>query len=459
MSEHSSSIGGIASQIAAIRGGIPLEWCNATAFRYNQALVLLTGAAENSGSPQLEAIREQLLAAGVGLAAADIAMRRTTSSLQSYTDMLIHGDSPGPESTPAPAISEQPSQHERITYMTGRGFALFTDVNDRMLHTLQACRIPAAPRDMELTITHWNEPSAEVVRLNPAGTGLFIATYHLQQLLPRYDDLTFNADHGISSEDTRESGAYTFFDSGFNDLNFPWHFSATVANAVVDFFVSEGVITQQQKDAFTLRDWADVIGSGWFSRIMHLMALTSNGSYGSFGQMLTTYMPGALTRRLAERKYVAHNDAPLFTYKAQVDPQSGLTHHTAVLRDEVIRAMRASMRATQKSVGCPVARYSVLLPEAEVTSNPHVQHLIRNGTLQVVPERSHNGMVRLIQEQSAIDKTLTFFAHQLDQYDRSHGTPRVQLPRPGGDRRIIQHIASEPVQALYWPTPLTPSQQ
>lgn len=91
--------------------------------------------------------------------------------------------------------------------------------------------------------------------------------------------------------------------------------------------------------------------------------------------------------------------------------------------------------------------------------DPHVQNLIDRGTLTIVPERSDNGTVRLTQDWSAIDKTLSLFAAQLDIYQTVYGNPVIVLDEKSWKTAVatapppprIRHTSAEPQNLLRRP--------
>lgn len=154
-----------------------------------------------------------------------------------------------------------------------------------------------------------------------------------------------------------------------------------------------------------------------------MMALAPNGTYGTLGSHLGHYTGNKIVERLKSVDALKADD-PLFNYSEQLEPSENLTYATASLSRAAIRGLRSNMQ-NKNSMGCPVARYSVLLPDELVTTDPHVKNLVNRNAMRRIDGRSNEEHVRFTQDWSAIDKTLAFFAWQLDDYERRYGTPYI----------------------------------
>lgn len=340
----------------------------------------------------------------------------------------------------------------RRDYMTAHGFTLFTHVNGQMNQDVAARTIPRLPGSIpESKAPEWgttqNGHTNAIVANNPAGTGLFLAMRSILHTVPRTLPKGSEGRYGITYDDNLRSGDLTT-NNGFADLDFTWHFSCGVANAVADFFVANGVISQQQKDNFTLTDWANILRTGWFSNLTHKLALTSNGVYGQFGMRLEHY--GNDSFYYAVQKNMTDFDlggSNLFKLGSATDKTDGRTYATATLTPKFLGALRSSMQRAFNSAGCPVARNSVQLDREQLREDPHLQALIDAGTVGIVEERSDEKHIRVMQDHTAIDNTLLLVADQLATYDKTHGTPTARYPAP--NRQLtIDHQRKEPVNAL-----------
>jgi hypothetical protein len=318
---------------------------------------------------------------------------------------------------------------ERQIFQRTDGFALYTDTNDRITADLAHQVVPPLPLTLskKYGLTDMYAQSCKRVEENPGAMRLYCTMKRILDIVPDFADI---GKYGVSEEDIKLGNTYAF-SAGFGDLEFPWHFSAGLANACVDGFVDENAITSEQKNAFTLHDWANVIGAGWFGRLANNMALTGGGVYLQFGGQPADYDAGALHHKLVGT-HIIHPTDPLFTYEQLYEPEEQATYHALDLSKEATHGLRQNMHnAAGTSLGCSVARNSVLLPNETVETNPHVQALLDRGTLRIVPERSTSTHTRATAEWTAIDTTLHLFAGQLEQYENNYGTPRIEPMRFG----------------------------
>jgi hypothetical protein len=349
-------------------------------------------------------------------------------------------------------MMSRPKTTPRVEFHETDGFALYTDVNDQLMEDLADKTVPRMeessrpddPRGVYIT-----DAARRIINSNPAGASLFFTVRAIQAQVPSYyaDREAVQRRLGITAEDKARAERAGAFEHGFADLAFPWHFSAALANAAADILVENEALTQAEKNSFTLHDWSNIIRSDWFSRLAHLMALTVNGKYGSFGNNLSEYRLRALNKLLADKEVIETLDQEVLEYSQELDQDNAVLTASVKLSHVALRGLRALMRNDPNTKGCPVARYSVLLPRTLVNQNPHVQSLIARGTLKIVEERSTDDQVRLIQEETAIDKTLKLFASQLDQYEDSHGTPEVNA-ESFRTHVIITHRVKPPISTL-----------
>ena len=324
----------------------------------------------------------------------------------------------------------------RQEFMCTDGFALYTDVNRQHLRDLLA--IPPI-----VGFPNLDNYERKIVSANPGGASLFLAK---QQLVPAKlgNREEFFAQYGVTEADLQrvDDPSLGLFASGFGALDFPWHFSAILANDVTDFFIDEGKLLQEQKNNFTLYDWATMINSPWFKSLVHQMALTGNGLYEVAGQVLTDFdhdrLINILQRTTVNGNKLLGPTQPLFTYTEDHDHITGSVTPQATLSNPAAAGLQTYIKS-EDSIGCPVARHSIRVPRMLTETNPHFQNLIDAGLLRVVPERSDERNVRLIQDQSAIDRTLEVFAWQLHTYVDHYGTPYVVRAREGNNRWDLVH--------------------
>jgi hypothetical protein len=250
----------------------------------------------------------------------------------------------------------------------------------------------------------------------------------------------FDLDHNISTRDIQNANKFETFGQGFSDPDFPWHFSAGVANAVVDQLVDEHKMTDEQRRRMTLTDWADIISSGWFSDLMHSLAMTSNGVYAQFGNNFSDYKPGAFRGLLSNQHVISYGDfeTPLFEIGTEpVEPYEstypeGASVYTASASRSVLKGLRAKIEDKSRSVGCPVARHRVPLSEEQIVQDPHTRQLLDMGRLVIEHDRTpDDGNVPVSIENTAIDDALMAFGDKLRQYDDKFGTPVIKVEDTG----------------------------
>jgi len=335
------------------------------------------------------------------------------------------------------------SIQSRRDWQRTEGFALYTDVSDAMLADLSRIREQLAPVSDSTNGLQYHEQNPQ----KPAAMSLYMGMLSARDVVSDNAGKHFRKRYHITPADRRRAAPYTF-EGGFDDLTFPWHFSAALASAAVDHFEEQGVISKEQKDQLTLPDWANIIGSGWFSNLSHQLALARNGTYGSFGTYPRDYLDGALRQKLTHKNIIPKTCDTIFDYQEQLEPEENRIYATANANKLVVKGLRDAMKhAPSASAGCPVARKSVMLPN-NVARSGHAANLIREGTLATVPERSHNGFTRATQDSTAIDRTLAFFAMQLDDYHRIHGTPYLEESDLGVR---VRHRHQAPLDILSWP--------
>lgn len=451
MTESYASLENVIDGVQAARGQLPLQELALAADQTHKARQILAELVANTtGVESFHALFNIVDIPTFSAASAQAELTRADTSLETYIGSITLGTDPvvadktSLEPTPASGrVRRAKLTDPRKTFMSTTGFGLYTNMNDRLLEDLSKKSLrPVDPNQPQLDLT----PS--VAQNNPAGTSLFLAIRSASELLPR-SAASFLRKFRIKSHDRSESERHAFFDNGFGDMGFTWHFSAGVANTVVDFFIDQGVMTQSQKDAFTLKDWANIIGSGWFSRLMHSMALTSNGVYLDFGDRHENYGYRAFHAKLRS-ELLANPLSELFTYQEQTE--DGHRYATAALTPQFTKNLRDEIYKNRRTIGCPVARNSIRLPADQLKKDDHLKELIANGALTVVgdPDKEGAGTVQLVQGWTAIDKTLAFVAMQLEQYEERFGTPRL-VTIPNSLSYDLEHVTREQANALRWP--------
>lgn len=330
------------------------------------------------------------------------------------------------------------TKHEvspRVDFMRTDGFALYTDVNLQMVEELQNSPIKKAEAHPEHRFKQYN--------LEPAVAGLYIASHQLMAGLPRYSGPAFHEAYGVTSEDLMAVHGKQLFNEGFGDINFTWHFAPALAVAVVRQFASDGLIAHEDIERLTLNDWANVIGSGWFSKLVHSMAFTRNGVYRQFGVGSDDYGSNKLRLTLAQGTGQPVHFRILDTDMAVEPHENNREYLIARITPALQSLLRKQMHdKTADSTGCPVARRALRLSHLRSDSNSHLLHMIETGAMSL---KSQNEEIRTYeQEYTAIDRTLALIADQLDEYERMYGVPVY-------DRRTLtlQHERLEPSRILY----------
>jgi|GEM_PF-2348776 len=325
--------------------------------------------------------------------------------------------------------------HERSEFMATTGFTTYTDVNDRLLETLDAQPVtqidPDAYERYRKLVPGGSYPENAVT--DQAAKSLYVAMTHFREAVPITKG--FPRKQGFTRQDVDRATQHGLYSSGLGNIDFPWHFSAGVANAVADFFVDEGVISGQQKEAFRLHDWASIIESEWFGQLNNDLALTARHLHRLFGCDLEHYQKNALQNYFHEElnskrwfKDLSHGEE-LFELEWIPDQPDEGKIPIAKLDETVSHTLRERMRKSHEalgepSVGCPVARKAVSMSVEAAKSDPHVQSLLRRGTFQRI-DRPSSERVAYRQDDTTIDRTLGLIATQLKRYETAYGTPRL----------------------------------
>lgn len=325
--------------------------------------------------------------------------------------------------------TDNPDDMSLREYTVGPAFIIATDVSNEGISNTISDITPLEKAPLPEGKPRWlneYEISPENFSRNPSGVGLYIASKPLFERLGKIKPPALYAEYGVNKDDL---ALVRQFSQGFviADLGFTWHFAPGVANTVVETFEKEGYISPEERQGLTLTDWSNVIGSAWFGKLMHSLAFTANGLYREYGTRAEHYYESEAFRTDFIKTLNLNSEDPLFEVSKQIEPKEGRTYLTASPSPQFQKALSARMRAANSS-GCPVARYATSLPPGVVETNPHVQRLLKNGTMYTVPERSNDEKILLRQDHSAIDHALITLADQLQAYDGTYGTPAI---RPG----------------------------
>jgi hypothetical protein len=327
-------------------------------------------------------------------------------------------------------------KHERGEFMATAAFSTYTDVNDRLLDTLNAQPIaqidPDAYENYRKMAPGGTYPEDTVT--DQTAKSLYVTMTHFRELVSYADG--FPTKQGFTEQDKEQALQHSLYSYGLGNMDFPWHFSAGVANAVADFFVDEGVVTRQLKEAFRLHDWASMIESEWFGKLTNDLALTARHLHRLFGCDLKHYRKNALQEYLHEE--LSHekrlfqelnHDKGLFQLEWIPDQRPEEITPIATLDKRLRHTLRERMRLSEQvlneqSAGCPVARKVVSLSVEAAESDPHIKSLVERGTLRRM-DRSSGERVFFQQDNTTIDRTLGLIANQMRRYETTYGTPRL----------------------------------
>lgn len=313
----------------------------------------------------------------------------------------------------------------RAEYLATESFLLHTQVGVESFDEISRQRPPRI-RELPSELLYGSSYTEEAIRANPAEASLFMASQRLISLVKFRDADTskFDKRYGINNIDLGTATRFDSFNYGFADPDFPWHFAPPIAAAVAHTFEAEGIITPEEHKGMTLGDWANIIGTGWFSDLMHSMAFTSNGVYMTFGKNFEQYGPDSLRSMLARNDI--HYDGHAFELTQQEEPQTGEVYWTADLKKPIKVALRRKITDKKYSVGCPVAREGTKLHE-DLLENPHAKALLECGQIKVSKDADPtDDDIRVEQEYTAIDISLMVLAEQLERYSRIYGEPVVE---------------------------------
>jgi hypothetical protein len=319
---------------------------------------------------------------------------------------------------------------DRAQHQTTECFALYTDVAKQMFAEVYPTQLTPI-NDAYKVYGHFDRSTSTDY---PAEASLYIMSRHLIQLLPRRDSDAneFDKRYGVTEHDIDHANKFDTFQAGFGDPDFPWHFAPAVAAAVAHEFEAVGALTPEQHREMTLTDWANIIGSGWFSDLIHSLAYTSNGVYGAFGNEVSNFRPGALLEFINGRVPAIDK---LFDVEVATEEATGEQYLIAKATKALKVGLRSLIRDKSNSVGCPVARLGSRLPEVLVDRDQHVLKLIKLGELSIGEDADPtDDEIRVTQEETAIDDSLTVFADLIDRYERQFGQPKVVVD--DGEARV-----------------------
>lgn len=334
----------------------------------------------------------------------------------------------------------------RASYQAAEGFLFFTDVSNQIAN--EAATVQPAPVEVR-AYQHYNvqghlKPEVRRMAEEPGITSAYFVMSSLQRLMPTRQGLS-SASHnryGITKEDMERARQFTVFQAGLGDFDFPWEFSLCVADNIVRQGVEEGKMSAKKYRDFTLRDWAGLLQSGWFSDVIHSMAFTGTGVYRSLGSSFEDYQTDSIRSWLVRDGILPEDVARPFIITAEAAAGSaGSVPLRAQLTKETTLALRKVIRQAGDTRGCPVARHAATLSPDLVRQDPHLRSLVERGTMQVYDKSSGTVVVR--QEQTAIDELLQLLGNKFREYERVYGTPQLFIDVERAKIRGIAHAHRE----------------
>jgi hypothetical protein len=197
---------------------------------------------------------------------------------------------------------------------------------------------------------------------------------------------------------------YSNIGFGLTDPQFTLHFSSLVATACMARLVDAGAIPQEQIGSLNMADYATMLQSNWFSRLMHTCTPANFGYWAETGKYATNYfMPVYHLTGLS-----AHED------------RSGKWLVTAGAADR--KAMRDSLKEDEKSTGCPVVYKHYSLAEGQTLGLRYAEHLQALG--HAVLDSFDDGTTQVHLDQTPITAMLHAWGGKIHGYVAAYGEPR-----------------------------------
>lgn len=345
---------------------------------------------------------------------------------------------------------------DRHEFMRGEGFVLYTATNLRALDLISNTPLVRAKGTSYTSMVAHLVASSDAEGITQSNAGLHLATRAITLSNPMITSNNMNDNRlrdklGVTTNDNKALKGKHIFRDGLQDRPFPWNFSAGLASIAVQAMVDDEKIDDEQAAELGLVDWANIIGSGWFGRLMHSMAFTHNGMFQGYGQEIQDFrrdrLAEDLTGTLVGRMQLGEDPVSrVVDTHYEKEEISGDIYLTASLSPYTRQLLRLAMRYQtsvedfkRDSIGCPVARKTAHLPVDALDTNPHLKFLESRGIFELKPDEG-GATVRVQQSSTAIDRTLTLHAELLERYDKKYGMPQparynvmrhVEMPETG----------------------------
>jgi hypothetical protein len=190
------------------------------------------------------------------------------------------------------------AQSERTAFMKEHGFVLYNDVTEQLFDYLSKQPLQRInPGHDEIGRFEYQRSRG---RIYTSTFELYTLTGHLEKLVPtRTTSSSVDIAQllGFTADDLHRANDHTF-DLGVDDLDFPWHFTPAVAQAIVHDSVKADKVSAEEAESLTLTDWADLIQADDFKNLMNTLSLTGFAVYKRFGTKLSDYQPDTLKRAI-----------------------------------------------------------------------------------------------------------------------------------------------------------------
>lgn len=228
-----------------------------------------------------------------------------------------------------------------------------------------------------------------------------------------------------------EGGNFEYAD-GLGDQDFTWHYAPLLAHAVVTSAEMDGKIPEGSLLNMSFEDWAEILRYGWFSDLIHDLALAQNGTFGGLGRNLANYTVG--TNEITRNQYLLNTQVFSYDQKTEEVPEldTGEVFTVVSLAPSLRKALRTRMKDF-KSAGCPVARKQVTIANPE-TDN-HAKELLETGIMRKVAIGRRG--IRLAQSDTPIDRMLHILASKIEAYAKEYGTPLIDGDGVRHERRAM----------------------
>lgn len=207
----------------------------------------------------------------------------------------------------------------------------------------------------------------------------------------------------MKQEELQQVDDYSNVGFGLTDPQFTIHFASVVANASMAKLIDVGAISQGRVPSLNMADYAAILQSNWFSRLMHTGTAADFGYWAETGKFQNDYfLPVPRLSGLEARK-----------------DKAGKWLVAAGVADR--RAMHSSMEE-EKTTGCPVAYRHYTVEQAQHLGQRHAANLQALGHATL--EDQDGGAIHVTLEQTSISAILQAWGGKILEYTNTYGEPR-----------------------------------